>query len=125
MRLTIVCLFAFYSLGVQAQVKALVGNIKTEKATKTEILVQPFLKLHYDSTSKYIPGLCVTSFTFNVQTKADSGVELKNTGNYFNTDIKQAIKLANIGSKLYFDNIKVKGPDGTTRTLMPFNLTIR
>ena len=29
MRLTIVCLFAFYALGVQAQVKALVGNIKT------------------------------------------------------------------------------------------------
>lgn len=117
--------YCFFTLGAQAQVKALVGNIKTEKATKTEILIQPFLKLHYDSANKYILGLSVTSFTFNIQTKAGSGIELDNTGNCFNPYIKQAIKLANIGSKLYFDNIKVKGPDGTTRTLMPFNLTIR
>ncbi len=29
MRLTIVCLIVFFTIGVQAQVKALVGNIKT------------------------------------------------------------------------------------------------
>lgn len=126
MRLTIVCLFAFYAFGAQAQVEvfARVGNIKTEKATKTEILVQPFLTVHYVNAPANL-RMSIYHFTFHAETGAVKTIEINCTGPSFNADVLSCIHNLKTGSVLCFDNIKVKGPDGTGRTLQPIKLTIR
>lgn len=65
----------------------------------------------------------IRSFTFVSSRKPKK--EINCTGNSFTPKVYTAIKKLNPGDKVFVDNIKAGGPDGTTRTLMPFNLTIR
>lgn len=60
-------------------------------------------------------------------THAQKGADLMtavNQGAKFNGSAANLIQQAKIGSIFYFDNIKVKGPDGTTRTLPTISFKI-
>jgi hypothetical protein len=208
MRLTIVCLFAFYSFGVQAQVDIIntslykadirylycgidniikVAGIKdgdnytlvsssgsqiktsnfsnifyllvTQPNTKDTIKVikndtaiyqkiftteqtkepvlrfglisQPFTTVKQLSSPNELllafPDSNLTysirSFTFVSSRKSKK--EINCVGNSFTPKVYAAIKKLKSGDTVFIDNIKAGCPDGTTRTLMPFNLTIR
>ena len=65
----------------------------------------------------------IRSFTFVSSRKPKK--EINCTGNSFTPKVYAAIKKLKSGDRVFVDNIKAGCPDGTTRTLMPFNLTIR
>lgn len=46
-------------------------------------------------------------------------------GGSFNQEVKDMIKSAKKGQKLFFENIQAKGPDGAIRTLSPINIEIK
>jgi hypothetical protein len=65
----------------------------------------------------------IRSFTFVSSRKIKK--EINCTDDSFTPKVYAAIKKLRPGDKVFIDNIKAGGPDGTTRTLMPFNLIIR
>jgi hypothetical protein len=128
MRLTIVCLFAFTSLSAQSQKQVFVrvGNITASKATKTEILLQPFLKLHYvDAVANANFRASIYHFEFHAETGEVKTVPIAVRGSAFTPDVIACIKTLKLGSILCFEKIVVYGPDGTGRMLDPIKLTIR
>lgn len=126
MRLTIVCLLIFTALSAQSQTQVFVrvGNITASKATKTEILLQPFLKLHYVNAAADF-RVNIHRFEFHAETGAVKSNPIAVSGSAFTPDIIACIKTLKLGSVLCFEKIVVYGPDGTGRTLDPLKLTIR
>jgi gliding motility-associated protein GldM len=59
----------------------------------------------------------VTSFKFGMQPKRAEYFEEMNNGAYFNDKVKAALGRSKPGDAVYLDDIKAKGPDGTTRSL--------
>lgn len=51
--------------------------------------------------------------------------EAQCTGAAFNGQAKDILARLKTGSKIFFDNIKAKGPDGSTRTLAPFFISCK
>lgn len=64
----------------------------------------------------------ITSFTMGANVKGNF-MEAACTGNAFNSQAKDILSRLTSGSKVFFDNIKAKGPDGTTRNLQSFFVT--
>lgn len=66
----------------------------------------------------------ITSFTMG----ANIGGDYKSadcSGPAFSPAAKTILSQLKTGSKVFFDNIKAKGPDGTSRTLAPFFITCK
>lgn len=65
----------------------------------------------------------ITSYTFTIKVNGDL-IEKNVTGNIFTPEIMQMINKAAKGTKVYFENIKAKGPDNSTRALSSIALKI-
>jgi hypothetical protein len=66
----------------------------------------------------------ITSFTMGANIKGNY-MEANCSGPAFNSQAKDILSRLGTGAKVFFDNIKAKGPDGTSRTLAPFFVTCR
>ena len=66
----------------------------------------------------------VTEFSLSTLVSGDL-IERRITGNKFSEEMKKIISNTRRGQKVYIENIKAKGPDGTTRSLASINLTIQ
>lgn len=61
----------------------------------------------------------ITSFTMGANIGGNY-MEANCSGPAFNSQAKDILTRLKTGSKVFFDNVKAKGPDGTTRTLQSF-----
>jgi gliding motility-associated protein GldM len=66
----------------------------------------------------------VTSFTFSTTTSAGEGTDEKIQGNRLNDNILRQIKNARRGQRIWFDDIYVKGPDGTRKVNTSLSLKL-
>ncbi len=66
----------------------------------------------------------VNSFTMATMINGDF-IPKTTRGNRFSEEMNELIRNARRGQKFFFENIQASGPDGTTRTLNPINLTIK
>ncbi len=66
----------------------------------------------------------ITSFTLTI-TSAGDLIEKYGVGNKLTADMIAAINKAKLGTKVYIEDIKAKGPDGTTRNLASINLKLK
>lgn len=62
--------------------------------------------------------------SFKVVTSRNLKKDIHCMGNVFSTEAYAAIKKLKQGDNVFFDEIKARGPDGATRTLASFFLTI-
>jgi gliding motility-associated protein GldM len=65
----------------------------------------------------------ITSFTMTMNVKGDL-IEKNAVGNKLTTEMVTMIKAAANGTKVYLENIKAKGPDGSPRGLASINLKL-
>lgn len=65
----------------------------------------------------------VTEFSLSTAISGDIITE-KTVGNLLNDKMKRILKSLRRGQKVYIEDIKAKGPDGSTRNLASINLTI-
>jgi len=66
----------------------------------------------------------VTAFTFSTTTSAGEGTDEKVQGNRLNDNILRQIKNARRGQRIWFDDIYVKGPDGTRKVNTSLSLKL-
>lgn len=69
-------------------------------------------------------SVVVSSYTFSYIQANGLINEVKVNGNRFTPDVTSKFKGLSRNSKIFFENIKVNMPDGTTRTLPPVNFKI-
>jgi gliding motility-associated protein GldM len=65
----------------------------------------------------------ITSFTMTINCGGDL-IEYKSVGNKLSPSVISKIQKAAKGTKVYFEDIMVAGPDGVSRTLAPINLKL-
>lgn len=65
----------------------------------------------------------IVSFSLTMNMQGDL-ITKTTSGNCFSSEMKSMIDRAGRGQKIYIEDIKAVGPDGTTRTLSPMNLRI-
>lgn len=65
----------------------------------------------------------VTGYTFTMNIKGDL-LEKNVVGNKLTPEIQKMIQSAAKGTKVYFENIKAKGPDGSTRALSSISIKL-
>lgn len=65
----------------------------------------------------------VTEFSLSTLVSGDL-IEKRGTGNKFTDEMRKIISNTRKGQKVYIENIKARGPDGTLRSLSSINLTI-
>lgn len=65
----------------------------------------------------------ITSFTMTMNVKGDL-IEKNAVGNRLTSEMTTMIKAAANGTKVYLENIKAKGPDGSPRSLASINLKL-
>jgi gliding motility-associated protein GldM len=65
----------------------------------------------------------VTSFSLTMNIQGDL-ITKSTAGNKLSAEMVSMVNKAGRGQKIYIEDIKAKGPDGTTRTLAPINLKI-
>ena len=69
-------------------------------------------------------SVVVSSYTMGY-TKANGLLdEIKVNSNRFTPEVKAKINTLGRNSKVFFEDIKVKMPDGSTRTLSPVNIKV-
>jgi gliding motility-associated protein GldM len=69
-------------------------------------------------------SVTVSSYTFAYVQANGLIDEVKVSGNRFTPEVKQKFSALSRNSKVFFEDIKVKMPDGTTRTLPPVNFKV-
>lgn len=65
----------------------------------------------------------IKSFTFTANVAGDL-IEKPGSGNVLTAEMKKLIQAGNKGQKIFIEDIKAQGPDGSTRTLSPINLKL-
>lgn len=65
----------------------------------------------------------ITSFSLSMNMQGDF-ITRSTTGNCLSAEMKSMVDRAGRGQKIYIEDIKAVGPDGTTRNLSPINLKI-
>lgn len=101
---------------------AYIGGVKSGLINKnviasSQMLVAKLDNFDFDLTFK------ITSFTFLINIKGDI-VPIYCSGNMLSAAILAIISKAAPGARIYFEDIKAMGPDGTIRALSPINLKI-
>lgn len=66
----------------------------------------------------------ITSFTFTISVKGGDLLSLPGSGNRLTPAMISKIQSAPTGTKVYFEDINAKGPDGTIRGLSPICLKL-
>lgn len=69
-------------------------------------------------------NVTVSSFTFSYVQDNGLIAEMKVNGNAFTPEVKQRFNGLSRNSKVFFEDIRVKMPDGSTRTLSPVNFKV-
>ncbi|NTW33002.1 MAG: gliding motility protein GldM [Bacteroidetes bacterium] len=101
---------------------AYIGGVKSGTVNKNVIAASKMIVAKLENFDFDLTFM-VTSFTFLVNIKGDI-IPTACSGNMLSAAVLQKIKVAPSGTRIYFEDIKAKGPDGTTRTLSPINLKI-
>jgi gliding motility-associated protein GldM len=65
----------------------------------------------------------ILSFTMTINLHGDL-IEVQSTNNQLTSDMVKKLQSAPTGTKVYLENIKAKGPDGSFRTLSSINLKL-
>jgi hypothetical protein len=94
------------------------GPINKNLLAASRVLVAKLDGFDFDLT------FIITSYTFLINIKGDI-LPTPATGNLLTNDMVQKISNASPGTRIYLEDIKAKGPDGTTRLLSPINLKLQ
>lgn len=101
---------------------AYVGGVKGGPIAKGTLLaagaVVPILE-NFDFDLQFV----ITSFTFTINVAGDL-LSKQTTGNKFTSEMITLINKANRGQRIFIEDIKAKGPDGTTRNLSSIALKL-
>jgi gliding motility-associated protein GldM len=101
---------------------AYVGGVKSGPLNKNLLaascmLVAKMENFDFDLTFN------VTSYTFLINVGGDI-IPISVAGNMFPLDVLNEISKASPGTRIFFEDIKAIGPDGTIRTLSPVNIKL-
>ncbi|MCK9203947.1 MAG: hypothetical protein M0P58_05840, partial [Bacteroidales bacterium] len=83
--------------------------------SKNLLLASPFLVPEMIAGFDFDLKYTVTSFVFSTSTSAGEGTDVKVQGNRLTPEILKAISNARKNQRIWFDDIYVKGPDGTRK----------
>jgi gliding motility-associated protein GldM len=101
---------------------AYIANKKGGTISKQELLtagaIIPLME-NFDFNLYFV----VTEFSLSTLVSGDL-IERKATGNKLTEEMRKILGTTRRGQKVYIENIKAKGPDGTTRNLASINLSI-
>ncbi|MBP7496421.1 MAG: gliding motility protein GldM [Bacteroidales bacterium] len=101
---------------------AYIANKKSGSISKSELLaagaIIPQLE-NFDFNMYFV----VTEFSLSTLVSGDLQ-EKRAQGNRLTEEMRKIVNTLRRGQKVYIENIKAKGPDGTTRSLSSINLTI-
>jgi hypothetical protein len=101
---------------------AYIGGIKSGLINKNLLAASRMLVAKLDGFDFDLTFI-ITSFTFLINYKGDI-IPTPATGNMLTGDMVTKINNATLGTRIYLEDIKAKGPDGTTRLLSPINLKL-
>ncbi|MCB0395610.1 MAG: gliding motility protein GldM [Flavobacteriales bacterium] len=104
-------------------VAKIAGKTGDDKIAKNVLSVQPGLAAdmeNFDFDLKFI----VTAFEMVVTGKGIDPIPKKSDSYALTGDMKKMLRGVVKGNKVYFQNIRAKGPDGSTRKLAPIALEI-
>jgi gliding motility-associated protein GldM len=97
----------------QAKVGGKLGGGMQANVFRAQLGVAAVLE-NFDFDAKFT----ITSYDFSYQQKRkDYQGPFPCTSSYFTGEAQKYLKLAQPGDRVYIDNIRAKGPDGTTRAL--------
>lgn len=90
--------------------------------SKSEFLAQSGIQAELEN---FAFDLKFDVISFDISAKVGEFIVTKSaSGNKFNEDMKQVFTKLSKGTKVYVENVKAKGPDGTVRTLGAMSITI-
>jgi hypothetical protein len=101
---------------------AMVGGYKGGNISKNTLMVQKGITIGYENSVLYL-NYTITGFTVSANTSGYSLEARSNSGN-FTPEQLNIIKKLNSGDKVYFENIRAKGPDGKMFVMASFFLKI-
>ncbi len=103
--------------------KAKIGGIASGAIGKAQLLaanaIIPTME-DFDFDLNFI----ITSFTMTLQVAGGDLVEAKSNSNKLTSEMISLIQDTKRGKKIFLEDIKAKGPDGSNRNLSPINLKI-
>jgi gliding motility-associated protein GldM len=92
--------------------------------SKSLLLASPFLAPEMPAGFDFDLKYSVTSFTFSTSTAAGEGNDIKVQGNQLTKEIVNTIKNARKGQRIWFDDVYVKGPDGSRKVNTSLSLKL-
>lgn len=92
--------------------------------SKSLLLASPFLVPEMPAGFDFDLKYSVTSFIFSTSTAAGEGNDVKVQGNRLTEEILRSIKNARKGQRIWFDDVYVKGPDGTRKVNASLSLKL-
>lgn len=92
--------------------------------SKSLLLASPFLVPEMPAGFDFDLRYTVTSFVFSTSTAAGEGSDVKITGNRLTPEILKTINNARRGQRIWFDDIYVKGPDGSRKINLSLSLKL-
>ncbi len=92
--------------------------------SKSLLLASPYLLPEMPAGFDFDLKFTVTSFVFSTSTASGEGSDEKVTGNHLSSAILSKIQNARKGQRVWFDDIYVKGPDGTRKVNTSLNLKL-
>jgi len=101
---------------------AYIGGVKSGAINRNVLVASRMIAAKLDNFD-FDLTFVVTSYTFLINLHGDI-IPTACSGNLLNDGILNKIKSATTGTRVYFEDIKARGPDGTTRTLSPVNLKL-
>lgn len=93
------------------------GNVNKGALMANSVIIPVMENFDFDL------NFVITSYTFSMNIGGDI-IEKQGYGNVLTADMKNMISNAKRGQKVYIEDIKAKGPDGTVRPLGTINLKI-
>jgi len=94
------------------------GIINKNVIAASQMVVAKLENFDFDLT------FTVTSFTFLIGSQGGDIISTIVSGNIIPADVIKKIINAASGMRIYFEDIRAKGPDGTIRTLSPVNIKL-
>ena len=102
---------------------ALVGGVKSGLINRNVIAASHMVVAKLENFD-FDLNFTVTSYTFLINIKGDI-IPTPVSGFNINADVIAKITHASPGTRVYFEDIKARGPDGTVRNLSPVNLKLQ
>ncbi|MFH0893154.1 MAG: gliding motility protein GldM [Bacteroidota bacterium] len=103
---------------------AIIAGVKSGSVNKNQVVAAPYITAQLENFVFEGVKYTVTGFLFSTM----EGTMLKEypcSGNKLSAGAISAVQKARSGQKLFFENIKAKGPDGTSRSLPSVILRIQ